>query len=139
MDFVGTFNVNGNKNEYYLDKTIKDGVNQFFNCKRNVNDIWKFLDFILWRYQDDCDTMFEWFKQICIHKTGNIGLHSFKSIFFNATKGVCGKEIRNREPVYKCNDCAADQTCIQCVECFKSADHEGHDVRMIYARYIDTL
>lgn len=30
--------------------------------------------------------------------------------------------------VAECYDCATDSSCIQCMECFKGSNHEGHKV-----------
>lgn len=46
--------------------------------------------------------------------------------------GVCAAQFRPGEPAYMCTSCASDPTCVQCVACFKLADHSAHadSVRM---------
>ena len=89
-------------------------------CKRKqqsffyLDEIWKLLDYLLWRHQDEPDTLIEWLKEVASAGQG------FQLKFMEGQyKGVCGKEIKQREPVYKCNTCAADNTCIQCVFCYQ--------------------
>src|SRR6218665_412159 len=45
---------------------------------------------------------------------------------------ICGKVFMTGEPIYSCIDCAHDNTCVLCVECFKHSDHRFHDYRMIH-------
>ena len=72
------------------------------------------MDYLLWRYQEEHETLIEWFKEVASAGEG------FEAQFMEGQyKGVCGKEIKQREPVYKCNTCAADSTCIQCVFCYQ--------------------
>ena len=51
------------------------------------------------------------------------------------TGGVCAAQFRPGEPAYMCTFCGSDPTCIQCVRCFKEADHSAHadSVRMVNA------
>jgi len=48
---------------------------------------------------------------------------------------VCAAPFRHGEPAYTCSYCGVDPTCVQCVSCFREADHSGHadKVRMISA------
>jgi E3 ubiquitin-protein ligase UBR1 len=46
-----------------------------------------------------------------------------------AAKGTaCGHIFKSGESTYHCKTCAADDTCVLCVRCFESSDHEGHNV-----------
>jgi ATP-dependent Clp protease adapter protein ClpS len=45
----------------------------------------------------------------------------------------CGRVFRPGEAAYSCYTCGVDPTCIQCLSCFKGADHQGHNIRMIRA------
>ncbi|KAK0945713.1 E3 ubiquitin-protein ligase ubr1 [Friedmanniomyces endolithicus] len=46
-----------------------------------------------------------------------------------AAKGTaCGHIFKTGESTYHCKTCAADDTCVLCVRCFESSDHEGHNV-----------
>ncbi|PWN21802.1 hypothetical protein BCV69DRAFT_268300 [Microstroma glucosiphilum] len=42
----------------------------------------------------------------------------------------CGHYFRKGEPIWRCRDCAIDDTCVQCAPCFDGSVHnaEGHDV-----------
>lgn len=41
----------------------------------------------------------------------------------------CGRKFQKGEPIYRCLDCAFDNTCVLCVHCFNKEDHVGHQVR----------
>ncbi|TKA83265.1 hypothetical protein B0A55_00787 [Friedmanniomyces simplex] len=46
-----------------------------------------------------------------------------------AAKGTaCGHIFKSGESTYHCKTCAADETCVLCVRCFESSDHDGHNV-----------
>lgn len=40
---------------------------------------------------------------------------------------ACGHVFKNGESVYRCRDCALDDTCVLCSKCFHSSNHENHD------------
>ncbi|KAK7204619.1 hypothetical protein BZA70DRAFT_279603 [Myxozyma melibiosi] len=40
----------------------------------------------------------------------------------------CMHQFEKGEPTYKCKDCAVDETCVLCWQCFNSSDHVGHQV-----------
>jgi hypothetical protein len=40
---------------------------------------------------------------------------------------VCGTVFKEGDAVYRCRDCAIDETCVLCVDCWAGgAGHEGH-------------
>ncbi|RHZ54062.1 hypothetical protein Glove_431g29 [Diversispora epigaea] len=41
---------------------------------------------------------------------------------------ACGHVFRKGEGVYRCRNCALDDTCVFCSRCFHVTNHEGHDV-----------
>ncbi|RIA96511.1 hypothetical protein C1645_707932 [Glomus cerebriforme] len=41
---------------------------------------------------------------------------------------ACGHVFRKGEGVYRCRNCALDETCVFCSRCFHATNHEGHDV-----------
>ncbi|KAL4402382.1 E3 ubiquitin-protein ligase Ubr1 [Malassezia pachydermatis] len=43
---------------------------------------------------------------------------------------TCGHVFRKGEPIFRCHDCSFDDTCVQCVTCFRHSIHarENHDV-----------
>lgn len=44
-------------------------------------------------------------------------------------KGMpCGHIFKKGEAIYRCRDCALDDTCVMCAPCFNSSNHEGHDI-----------
>lgn len=50
---------------------------------------------------------------------------------FTHPKGVvCARPLKQGEPVYRCDDCGMDSTCVLCVHCYNPAAHNGHDVQM---------
>lgn len=42
----------------------------------------------------------------------------------------CGRTLMRGEPVYRCEECGYDNTCVICVHCFNKLDHVGHTVTM---------
>ncbi|KAJ3155333.1 hypothetical protein HDU86_004424 [Geranomyces michiganensis] len=40
---------------------------------------------------------------------------------------TCGRVFRKGEAVYRCRQCAVDETCVLCSTCFHASDHEGHE------------
>lgn len=46
---------------------------------------------------------------------------------------VCGRNLEKGEPVYRCEDCGYDDTCVLCVHCFNRADHVNHSVSVYSA------
>ncbi|KAJ3050134.1 hypothetical protein HK097_008893 [Rhizophlyctis rosea] len=40
---------------------------------------------------------------------------------------ACGHVFKKGEGVYRCRNCALDDTCVFCSRCFYASDHEGHD------------
>lgn len=44
-------------------------------------------------------------------------------------KGMpCGHVFKKGEAIYRCRDCALDDTCVLCAPCFNASNHEGHDI-----------
>jgi len=48
----------------------------------------------------------------------------------NDPPSQCGKRFRPGEPTYSCRDCERDVTCVLCIECFKSSEHQHHRYKM---------
>lgn len=46
----------------------------------------------------------------------------------------CGHIFSEGELIYHCKECAVDETCVLCAQCFQSADHEKHDFRYYLSR-----
>ncbi|KAM9847822.1 E3 ubiquitin-protein ligase UBR2 [Aulostomus maculatus] len=43
---------------------------------------------------------------------------------------LCGHVFRVGEPTYSCRECAADPTCVLCMQCFLGSIHKDHRYRM---------
>ena len=43
----------------------------------------------------------------------------------------CSVSWNKNELAYKCKDCQTDNSCVVYVDCFKNADHKGHDCNTI--------
>ncbi|XP_063428523.1 E3 ubiquitin-protein ligase UBR2-like isoform X1 [Mytilus trossulus] len=43
---------------------------------------------------------------------------------------LCGKVFKNGEPTYSCRDCANDNTCVLCIDCFQKSAHKKHRYKM---------
>ncbi|KAM3862891.1 E3 ubiquitin-protein ligase UBR2 [Diretmus argenteus] len=43
---------------------------------------------------------------------------------------LCGHVFKVGEPTYSCRECAADPTCVLCMQCFLGSEHKEHRYRM---------
>ncbi|KAK5854461.1 hypothetical protein PBY51_015525 [Eleginops maclovinus] len=48
----------------------------------------------------------------------------------NQPSHLCGHVFRVGEPTYSCRECAADPTCVLCMQCFLGSVHKEHRYRM---------
>ncbi|XP_070398902.1 E3 ubiquitin-protein ligase UBR2 isoform X1 [Nothobranchius furzeri] len=48
----------------------------------------------------------------------------------NLSSPLCGHVFKVGEPTYSCRECAADPTCVLCMQCFLSSMHKDHRYRM---------
>ncbi|KAK7880180.1 hypothetical protein WMY93_033162 [Mugilogobius chulae] len=48
----------------------------------------------------------------------------------NRGSALCGHVFRVGEPTYSCRECAADPTCVLCMNCFLGSVHKDHRYRM---------
>uniref|UniRef100_A0A673BGY1 E3 ubiquitin-protein ligase n=1 Tax=Sphaeramia orbicularis TaxID=375764 RepID=A0A673BGY1_9TELE len=48
----------------------------------------------------------------------------------NQPSHLCGHVFRVGEPTYSCRECAADPTCVLCMQCFLGSVHKDHRYRM---------
>nr|XP_032821084.1 E3 ubiquitin-protein ligase UBR2-like isoform X2 [Petromyzon marinus] len=48
----------------------------------------------------------------------------------NRPAQLCGHVFRSGEPTYSCRECAADPTCVLCMDCFQQSVHRTHRYRM---------
>ncbi|KAJ3284110.1 hypothetical protein HK104_010088, partial [Borealophlyctis nickersoniae] len=46
---------------------------------------------------------------------------------------ACGHVFRKGEGVYRCRNCALDETCVFCSRCFYATNHDGHDTTFAIA------
>ena len=44
---------------------------------------------------------------------------------------TCGHMFVKGEPVYRCRNCALDESCVLCSVCFNASDHAGHDISFL--------
>ncbi|CAN0022435.1 unnamed protein product, partial [Ectocarpus sp. 12 AP-2014] len=47
---------------------------------------------------------------------------------------VCQYAFLKNDIVWICKECQADETCVLCNDCFRSSDHEGHEVYFYHAQ-----
>jgi len=47
---------------------------------------------------------------------------------------VCQYAFLKNDIVWICKNCQADETCVLCNDCFRSSDHEGHEVYFYHAQ-----
>ncbi|GAM23026.1 hypothetical protein SAMD00019534_062010 [Acytostelium subglobosum LB1] len=60
--------------------------------------------------------------------SGHLGKNRYEEIKNNQKVPVCGKVFITSEWAFQCKQCQEDETSIQCEKCFRSSNHEGHDV-----------
>ncbi|ETO36279.1 hypothetical protein RFI_00784 [Reticulomyxa filosa] len=108
-------------------KSPSQASKEFFDSSPSKAQIWERLEVLLWSHQDqeDYTRFFE-----CLRELASGG-RGFEEMFIkNQPSGMCGKEVRQGEPIYTCLTCATAETSVQCVECFDHADHTGHEVTL---------
>ncbi|CAG90854.2 DEHA2G18568p [Debaryomyces hansenii CBS767] len=56
--------------------------------------------------------------------------HKQKSSYSHPADKACARSFKKGEPVYRCEQCGFDDTCVLCVHCFNKDDHVDHNVYM---------
>ena len=51
-----------------------------------------------------------------------------KSQIFRHQGRNCGRKFKVGEPLYRCQECGYDDTCVLCIHCFNPKDHENHHI-----------
>lgn len=64
-------------------------------------------------------------KRVLLGITSNDDLRADEQATFAR---ICGHVFSKGETIYRCRTCGLDETCVMCVNCFKSSEHEGHDI-----------
>eukprot|EP01041_Mallomonas_annulata_P000556 gene556-1070_t len=59
---------------------------------------------------------------------GEINTQRMVSLPNANNRTICGLLFKKGLVVWTCRQCAKDPTCVQCDECFRLSDHEGHEV-----------
>lgn len=54
--------------------------------------------------------------------------------YTHAKGTACARSFESGDAVYQCQDCAFDETCVLCGDCFNPDDHQGHSVFSYYSR-----
>lgn len=57
-----------------------------------------------------------------------------QSSYSHPADTACARALKKGEPVYRCEECGFDSSCVLCVHCFNENDHIGHNVQMYLAR-----
>eukprot|EP00002_Diphylleia_rotans_P021245 TRINITY_DN4138_c0_g1_i6.p1 TRINITY_DN4138_c0_g1~~TRINITY_DN4138_c0_g1_i6.p1 ORF type:complete len:1527 (+),score=291.16 TRINITY_DN4138_c0_g1_i6:59-4639(+) len=92
-----------------FEASVRDKVTKLFAVRQNVAPI---LSVLMSKTVEK-----EWFAAL-------------KSIEESVQK-VCGKRFQRGEQIYRCDTCAHDETCVVCSDCFRHADHRGHNFVML--------
>lgn len=58
----------------------------------------------------------------------------FEGSYTHPKGSACARGLGKGEPVYRCEDCGFDSSCVLCIYCFNEAAHVGHNVQMYIAR-----
>lgn len=56
--------------------------------------------------------------------------HKLKTSYSHPADKACARSFKKGEPVYRCEQCGFDDTCVLCVHCFNKEDHVDHNVYM---------
>lgn len=56
--------------------------------------------------------------------------YKLKAAYSHPPNKACARPLKKDEPVYRCEECGYDDTCVLCVHCFNSQDHRDHNVSM---------
>lgn len=51
-----------------------------------------------------------------------------KSEIFKHPGRNCGRKFKIGEPLYRCQECGYDDTCVLCIHCFNPKDHQDHHI-----------
>lgn len=62
-----------------------------------------------------------------------------KGLLAQAPRRVCQYAFLKNDIVWICKACQADETCVLCNDCFRSSDHEGHEVYFYHAQVCFTM
>lgn len=60
--------------------------------------------------------------------TNELDINRLLSLQNDAKKSVCGVVFKEGDLVWTCISCGKDQTCVQCDNCYRHSNHDGHDV-----------
>ncbi|KAK6454927.1 ubiquitin-protein ligase E3 component N-recognin-1 (N-end-recognizing protein) [Scheffersomyces xylosifermentans] len=53
------------------------------------------------------------------------------AVYTHPKDKVCSRLLGAHEPVYRCEECGFDDTCVLCFHCFNKDDHKDHNVTMV--------
>ncbi|CAI2174520.1 3024_t:CDS:10 [Funneliformis geosporum] len=85
----------------------------------------------LWRSNEDYRSLFfpNGFGEGLDAYKLSLALGEGSSEYSQTQKGkACGHVFKKGEGVYRCRNCALDETCVFCSRCFHATNHDGHDV-----------
>ena len=111
-----------------MDRTIKQLVFQFlYFCISESGSKLEYLFPNKDNYPRDIDSIllgtpsnYEFYKGWNGNTTGEA--------FYRHDGRNCGRKFRIGEPIYRCQECGYDDTCVLCVHCFNPSDHVGHHI-----------
>lgn len=46
---------------------------------------------------------------------------------------ICGYTFKEGDPIYRCEECGYDETCVLCAHCFNEDDHLDHNISFYYS------
>lgn len=71
--------------------------------------------------------------QIDLFDTPNFFSQSNSNVYYHPKGTACSRSLKKGEPVYRCEECGFDATCVLCVHCFNENDHIGHNTQVYIA------
>ena len=122
-------------------KTVKDFKERIYLDKYMKNFVFNLLYFALLNNGKNIDFIFYELDEQNIPKNIDDISNSFKNDYQfyenirlneNLTKSHkgrnCGRKFKHGEPIYRCQECGFDDTCVLCINCFEPNDHLEHHV-----------
>lgn len=71
---------------------------------------------------------------ICFSDQASFFSYVHSESYSHPIGSACARPLKKGEPVYRCEECGFDSSCVLCVYCFNENDHIGHNVQMYVAR-----
>ncbi|KAG4089700.1 hypothetical protein H8356DRAFT_1431840 [Neocallimastix lanati (nom. inval.)] len=114
--------------------TVTKNSKSFPLTSEQIRDIYNFLNEKLVGREEFKDFLFinnptAYRKKTKIDE--NLKKETENKIEYNSSElgKICGCSFKPGDTVYRCCDCAFDNTCVLCSKCFHASNHKGHNIK----------